>query len=200
VARTAEQPPGEQQIQEERDCRCHPTEVVHEHQQRRQRSWPGENRRADRYCAEIWTSCDSAALVTAADHEIADRESQGHDAASYKKIGYLNPEDAQQPVAPEDEREPQCERGEQREWQLRRVRPRHRVGLRHQLDTRVTSRSPFEDEVREKGAHWVKPDLVAQIGFTEWTRDGKLRHPRFLGLRPDKPAKDVVRERPQVTP
>jgi len=72
--------------------------------------------------------------------------------------------------------------------------------LRHQLDTRVTSRSPFVDEVREKGAHWVKPDLVAQIGFTEWTRDGKLRHPRFLGLRSDKPAKDVVRERPQVTP
>jgi bifunctional non-homologous end joining protein LigD len=72
--------------------------------------------------------------------------------------------------------------------------------LRHQLDTRVTSRSPFVDEVREKGAHWVKPDLVAQIGFTEWTHDGKLRHPRFLGLRPDKSAKDVVRERPQVTP
>jgi ATP-dependent DNA ligase len=72
--------------------------------------------------------------------------------------------------------------------------------LRHQLDTRVTSRSPFVDDVREKGAHWVKPDLVAQIGFTEWTHDGKLRHPRFLGLRPDKPAKDVVRERPQVTP
>jgi bifunctional non-homologous end joining protein LigD len=72
--------------------------------------------------------------------------------------------------------------------------------LRHQLDTRVTSRSPFVDDVREKGAHWVKPDLVAQIGFTEWTHDGKLRHPRFLGLRPDKPAKDVVRERPQLTP
>jgi bifunctional non-homologous end joining protein LigD len=72
--------------------------------------------------------------------------------------------------------------------------------LRHQLDTRVTSRSPFVDEVREKGAHWVKPDLVAQIGFTEWTHDGKLRHPRFLGLRTDKSAKDVVRERPQVTP
>jgi bifunctional non-homologous end joining protein LigD len=43
----------------------------------------------------------------------------------------------------------------------------------------------------------VHPKLVAQIGFTEWTRDGKLRHPRFLGLRRDKSPKDVVRERPR---
>jgi bifunctional non-homologous end joining protein LigD len=47
-----------------------------------------------------------------------------------------------------------------------------------------------------RGTHWVEPDLVGQIGFTEWTRDGRLRHPRFLGLRHDKPARDVVRERP----
>ena len=45
-----------------------------------------------------------------------------------------------------------------------------------------------------KGAHWVKPRLVAQVGFAEWTPDGKLRHPRFLGLRRDKKAKDVTRE------
>jgi bifunctional non-homologous end joining protein LigD len=38
--------------------------------------------------------------------------------------------------------------------------------------------------------------LVSQIGFTEWTGDGKLRHPRFLGLRRDKASADVVRERP----
>jgi hypothetical protein len=37
-------------------------------------------------------------------------------------------------------------------------------------------------------------DAMAQIGFSEWTRDGRLRHPRFLGLREDKPASDVVRE------
>lgn len=43
---------------------------------------------------------------------------------------------------------------------------------------------------------WVRPELVAQIGFAEWTRDGRLRHPRFLGLRDDKPARDVVREVP----
>jgi bifunctional non-homologous end joining protein LigD len=48
--------------------------------------------------------------------------------------------------------------------------------------------------VRETGARWVHPDLVAQIGFTEWTRDGKLRHPRYQGLRTDKDAADVVRE------
>jgi DNA ligase D-like protein (predicted ligase) len=46
----------------------------------------------------------------------------------------------------------------------------------------------------EVGARWVHPELVAQIGFTEWTRDGKLRHPRYQGLRTDKDAGDVVRE------
>jgi DNA ligase D-like protein (predicted ligase) len=48
-----------------------------------------------------------------------------------------------------------------------------------------------------KGVHWVEPKLVAQIGFSEWTRDGRLRHPRFVGLREDKPATEVVRERPR---
>jgi bifunctional non-homologous end joining protein LigD len=58
--------------------------------------------------------------------------------------------------------------------------------------------SPFAD-VRPipKGTHWVRPQLVAQIGFAEWTTDGRLRQPRFLGLRDDKPAADVVRERPR---
>jgi bifunctional non-homologous end joining protein LigD len=46
----------------------------------------------------------------------------------------------------------------------------------------------------EADARWVHPELVAQIGFTEWTRDGKLRHPRYQGLRTDKDAADVVRE------
>jgi bifunctional non-homologous end joining protein LigD len=52
----------------------------------------------------------------------------------------------------------------------------------------------FYEEVKEKGVHWVKPKLVAQIGFTEWTQHGKLRHPRFLGLRRDKNPKEVVKE------
>jgi bifunctional non-homologous end joining protein LigD len=47
-----------------------------------------------------------------------------------------------------------------------------------------------------RGTHWVEPELVGQIAFTEWTRDGRLRHPRYLGLRDDKAPRDVVRERP----
>jgi len=50
-----------------------------------------------------------------------------------------------------------------------------------------------------KGAHWIKPQLVAEIAFTEFTDDGILRHPSFIALREDKPAKDVVREVPQHT-
>ena len=44
--------------------------------------------------------------------------------------------------------------------------------------------------------HWVQPRLVAQVGFSEWTADGELRHPRFQGLRRDKDPADVVRELP----
>jgi bifunctional non-homologous end joining protein LigD len=56
---------------------------------------------------------------------------------------------------------------------------------------------PFDDaaaEIRERGVTWVKPELVAQIAFSEWTGAGRLRHPSFLGLRDDKPASKVVRE------
>jgi bifunctional non-homologous end joining protein LigD len=49
-------------------------------------------------------------------------------------------------------------------------------------------------QVREPGAHWVRPEMVAQIAFTEWTRDGKLRHPRYTGVRTDKKPDEVVRE------
>ncbi|MGP3977028.1 non-homologous end-joining DNA ligase [Streptomyces sp. 8N114] len=71
------------------------------------------------------------------------------------------------------------------------------LSLRRGLDELEVRRSPFADPVRERGAHWVEPRLVAQIGFTEWTRDGMLRHPRFLGLRDDKKPEDVVRETPR---
>ena len=54
--------------------------------------------------------------------------------------------------------------------------------------------SPFGSDVREKGATFIAPKLVAQIGYTEWTSDGKLRHPVYLGLRDDKDAKDVKRQ------
>jgi len=50
-----------------------------------------------------------------------------------------------------------------------------------------------------KGAHWLKPKLVAEIAFAQFTGDGILRHPSFIGLREDKPAKDVVRELPKHT-
>jgi bifunctional non-homologous end joining protein LigD len=51
-----------------------------------------------------------------------------------------------------------------------------------------------------RSAHWVKPELVAEIAFTEWTEDGKIRHPLFQGLRNDKPAPQVVREQPLQLP
>ena len=54
--------------------------------------------------------------------------------------------------------------------------------------------SPFADRVRERGPHWAEPELVANFAFTEWTTDGKLRHPRFEGLRPDKDPRQVTRE------
>jgi bifunctional non-homologous end joining protein LigD len=46
-------------------------------------------------------------------------------------------------------------------------------------------------------AHWVRPELVGEVEFTEWTREGILRHPVFVGLRIDKDPKSVVRERPR---
>jgi bifunctional non-homologous end joining protein LigD len=63
------------------------------------------------------------------------------------------------------------------------------------LKSRAIDRSPFSAPIKtNEPAHWARPDLVAQIRFTEWTADGKLRHPVYLGLRDDKPAIEVVRE------
>lgn len=56
--------------------------------------------------------------------------------------------------------------------------------------------SPFARDGLPRDARWVEPRLVGQFGFAEWTRDGKLRHPRYLGLREDKRPREVVRERP----
>jgi bifunctional non-homologous end joining protein LigD len=70
------------------------------------------------------------------------------------------------------------------------------VVIRRRLDELHRTTSPFHDPVRERRPHWAEPRLVAQIAFTEWTRDGMLRHPRYLGVREDKAATDVVRERP----
>jgi DNA ligase D-like protein (predicted ligase) len=67
--------------------------------------------------------------------------------------------------------------------------------LGDEMEKRVRETSPFEDaRVPGKDVRWVEPELVGQVGFSEWTNDGRLRHPRFLGLRRDKAARDVVRE------
>jgi bifunctional non-homologous end joining protein LigD len=59
-----------------------------------------------------------------------------------------------------------------------------------------TDRSPFLKRVtNEATTTWVKPKLVAEVKFTEWTADGEMRHPAFLGLREDKRAEEVVREK-----
>lgn len=62
------------------------------------------------------------------------------------------------------------------------------------LAAREQSECPFVDPPTERDLHWVRPDLVCQVGFTEWTSSGRLRHPRFLGLREDKPASEVRRD------
>lgn len=69
--------------------------------------------------------------------------------------------------------------------------------LRKKFDQLERESSPFSDNVDEKEAHWMTPELVAEIGFTEWTGDNKLRHPRYLGLRQDKKAEEVVKETPK---
>ena len=72
------------------------------------------------------------------------------------------------------------------------------LDLRRRLDAIEVTASPF---VNAKGlprlrAHWVRPEIVVQVGFIEWTVHGKLRHPRLLGVRFDKDPRQVVREQP----
>src|ERR1700712_753948 len=67
--------------------------------------------------------------------------------------------------------------------------------LHEQLSRIGTEESPCtRGKLPRSGVHWVRPDLVAQVAFTEWTSANQLRHPRYLGLRTDKSATDVVRE------
>jgi bifunctional non-homologous end joining protein LigD len=68
------------------------------------------------------------------------------------------------------------------------------LGRRLRALRRDTSPFAAADSIREPGITWVTPQLVAQVAFTEWTRAGRLRHPRYLGLREDKAAEQVVRE------
>jgi bifunctional non-homologous end joining protein LigD len=73
--------------------------------------------------------------------------------------------------------------------------------LRGKLD-RLERKTPTVEAPRAatRGAHWVAPELVAEIAFTEVTPDKVLRHPSFLGLRGDKAASEVVEEKPKATP
>jgi DNA ligase D-like protein (predicted ligase) len=69
------------------------------------------------------------------------------------------------------------------------------IRLKKKLETVHTVKSPFSDyDDTSADITWVRPVLVCQVGFTEWTRDNKLRHPTFLGLRYDKSAHEVVQE------
>jgi bifunctional non-homologous end joining protein LigD len=72
------------------------------------------------------------------------------------------------------------------------------LDLRRTLDMLEIPTPPF---TRARGlprlrAHWVRPEIVVQVGFIEWTVHGKLRHPRLLGVRFDKAPRDIVREGP----
>ena len=70
--------------------------------------------------------------------------------------------------------------------------------LRSRLDALEIAKTPFTRAVGlpRIRAHWVRLEVVVQVAFLEWTAHGKLRHPRLVGVRFDKGARDVVRERP----
>lgn len=70
--------------------------------------------------------------------------------------------------------------------------------LRKKLDKLERKTCPFTTTPKEKNVHWVKPELVAQIKFSEFTETGSMRHPVYLGLRDDKKSADVVIEKPKV--
>jgi len=66
--------------------------------------------------------------------------------------------------------------------------------LNKKLKPLATDKNPYDAGSPPRGAHFVKPKIVAEFEFVEWTRQGQLRAPAFKGFRVDKPAKDVVRE------
>lgn len=68
--------------------------------------------------------------------------------------------------------------------------------ITRKLKELATDENPFapDDVLPKTQVHWVKPQLVADVGFSDWTKTNKIRHPRFIGLRNDKNPRDVVRE------
>ncbi|MHA6642321.1 DNA ligase D [Mesorhizobium sp. A623] len=72
--------------------------------------------------------------------------------------------------------------------------------LKKKLDARQVEKSPFDAKVPgDKGLVWVAPELVAEVEFRSWTADRIIRHASYQGLREDKPAEDVVQEKPEST-
>jgi bifunctional non-homologous end joining protein LigD len=72
--------------------------------------------------------------------------------------------------------------------------------IRERLDSLAASDPPFAGASHPANAHWVRPELVAEVSFREWTRDGLVRQASFKGLRDDKRPGDVVRESPAPDP
>ncbi|AOY96270.1 ATP-dependent DNA ligase [Cupriavidus sp. USMAA2-4] len=72
--------------------------------------------------------------------------------------------------------------------------------LRAKLDGLVTDTTPFDAPPASLNVHWVRPKLVAEVSFGSWTRDGRVRHSVFHGLRSDKPASAVILEQPAEVP
>ena len=72
------------------------------------------------------------------------------------------------------------------------------LALRQRLDALIIDRPPFTRAVGlpRLRAHWVRPEVVVQVAFLEWTDNDKLRHPRLIGVRDDKAPAEVVREVP----
>lgn len=70
------------------------------------------------------------------------------------------------------------------------------LDLKQRLAELETEKSPFDDLRGGKGTHWVRPALVAEVKFAQWTQDRIVRAPVFQGLREDKPARQVVKEKP----
>jgi bifunctional non-homologous end joining protein LigD len=76
---------------------------------------------------------------------------------------------------------------------------KQRLELQKKLDKISQPAMSFSVKPKDPGlrdAHWAKPQLIAEVAFTEWTADGSIRHPSFQGLRDDKKAIDVIREEP----
>jgi bifunctional non-homologous end joining protein LigD len=74
------------------------------------------------------------------------------------------------------------------------------LGLRRELERHRTKHPPVAGAPKLRGVSWVTPTLVAEISFTEWTRDGSARHPVFLGLRADKSPDEVTIDAPKPPP